>query len=68
MLENAYIEFKTHAVTITKTDEEIRCFKFTAPPKGALRCSYEVFTSESDATEFIVSPFPIDWYEVSFQE
>jgi len=67
MSEKAYIEFRTHAVTITRTDDQIRCFKFAGPIERP-RCEYQIFTNENDATEFIVEPFPIDWWELSFHD
>ena len=67
-MEQAYIEFRTHAVTITRTEEgDIRCFKFTKPGFTP-RCEYEAFTTVDQATEWIVTPFSIDYFVLSLQE
>ena len=67
MSETAYIEFRTHAVTVIRTDDgTINCLKF-AGSISRPRCSYESFLSEAEATEWIVQPFPVDWYELRIQ-
>lgn len=49
----AYIKFRTHAVTILKVDDEIRCFKY-----NDIRCEYEVFDVDHEelAVEYILEP------------
>ena len=67
MSEKAYIEFRTHAVTIHRLDHEIRCFKF-AGTRARPRCAYETFPTEEAATEWIVTPFPIDWFQLELKQ
>lgn len=63
MSEKAYIEFRTHAVTITRDEDRIHCFKF-AGSRAKPFCDYQIFTDETEATEWIVQPFSLDRFEV----
>ena len=67
MSDKAYIEFRTHAVTITRDDDHIHCFKVTGSLKKP-RCDYQVFTTVAEATEWIVLPIPLDRYELIMPE
>ena len=68
MSDKAYIEFRTHAVTITREDDgSIRCFKFAGSLKNP-HCDYETFSDQQSATEWIVKPFPLDYYTLVIYE
>ena len=64
---DAYIEFKTHGVVITRDDDKIHCFKY-AGSKTKPVCDIETFTDEETAREWILEPFPQFKWQVILEE
>ena len=55
MKEKAFVGFRTHGVAITRTPDSIHCFK-TATVDNEFVCEYDVFSSEAEAIDFIITP------------
>jgi hypothetical protein len=64
---DAYIQFKTHGVVITRDDNKIYCFKFSGTNLKPV-CDIETFPDEESATEWIVEPFPQYKWQVILEE
>lgn len=66
--DKAFIQFTTHAVIITREDDLIKCFKFaqgyTFGHREVNLCDFDIFKTESEATEWILIPFPLDHYQL----
>jgi hypothetical protein len=56
-----YIHFKTYQVSISKDldTDHILCFKSTRD-----RCDWDSFTTEEDAVNYILTPFPSLAYQL----
>jgi hypothetical protein len=60
-----YIEFMTHRVAISRDldSDHILCFKSTDT-----RCDFDLFTTESEAVDYILTPFPSIVYNLKLPE
>ena len=59
MTDIAFVEFSTHAVTIMRSESDIRCFKMSRGI-SPLQCEYKVFCGENateDAIDYTARPF-----------
>jgi hypothetical protein len=60
-----YIHFKTYQVAISKDldNDHILCFKSTRD-----RCDFDLFTTEAEAVDYILTPFPSLVYQIVMPE